>query len=412
MRVLLVVNIVLPKVAHLINKECAVTGGWLSEIVEGISNREDIKLAVATPYEDNVIKHFSVDDVEYYFLPRKNLYDVFEEDCHKVFDSFNPDLLHIEGSEFKHANTFINSWDGENVLSLQGIVNGIEPYYFGGLSISKLLFSLKTPELFASISLLMKKKIFCSRLIWEKDTIRKAKNFLGRTNWDLAYARKFNPSATYYKANRILREPFYINKWDLSNIERYSIYIGNSYQPIKGFHFIIEAAKKLKKKYPKLKMYVAGISPYDDNVKKNIIKNGYSYYLRKMIERNSLSENFVFLGSINAEEVAIKLKKSHVYCLASSIENSPNTLGEAMLLGVPSVASFVGGVSDMATDNKEALLYRFDEVDVLVNQISRIFDDDDLAIKLSKNAREKANFTHLKNKNIEAIITCYKDICK
>ncbi len=412
MRVLLVVNIVLPKVAHLINRESAVTGGWLSEIIEGVSKKENIKLAVATPYEGNDLKHFSVDNVDYYFLPRRNLYDVFDDDCHKIFDSFQPDLLHIEGSEFKHANTFINCWDGENVLSLQGIVNGIEPYYFGGLSIKKLLFSFKIPELFAAISLLIKKRVFRSRLIWEQDTIGKAKNLLGRTNWDLAHARKFNLNANYYKANRILRDPFYNNEWDISNAEKYSIYIGNSYQPIKGFHFVIEAVHKLKKKYPKIKIYVAGISPYDNKVKRNIIKNGYAYYLRKMIERNSLDQNFIFLGSINAEEVASKLRKVHVYCLASAIENSPNTLGEAMLLGVPSVASFVGGVSDMASDNHEALLYRYDEVDVLVNQISRIFDDDDLAIKLSKNAREKARVTHSKMINIDSIINCYRDIYK
>lgn len=410
MKVLLVVNIILPKAAYLLNKESVVTGGWLTEIVEGLSKKEDIQLAVATPYEGNNLKSFTINEIDYYFLPKKGVYDVFENDCRKIFSVFQPDLLHIEGSEFKHANTFINSWDGNNVLSLQGIVNGIEPYYTGGLSIQKLIISLKYPELIAAISLFFKKIIFRTRLAWERDTIEKAKNILGRTNWDFAYARKFNSLAKYYTANRILRAPFYTHKWNINKIEKYSIYIGNSYQPIKGFHFVIHAVAKLKNKYPNIKIYVAGISPYDINVKNNLIKNGYSYYIRKLIERYDLNNNFKFLGNIDASQVACTLAKVHIYCLASAIENSPNTLGEAMLLGVPCVASFVGGVSDMATDNSEALLYRFDEVDVLVHQVSRIFDDDELAIRLSKNAREKASLTHAREDNLEKIYNCYKTI--
>lgn len=414
MRILMVVNIVLPKVTKFLDKEVPVTGGWLSGIVDNISKINGIKLGVASPYEGKELKHFVVEGVEYYLLPKLGLYDVNEEDCKLIFNQFNPDVLHIEGSEFKHSNTFINSWDGNNVLSLQGVVNGILPYFTGGLSLTKLLFSCKIPEIIGAISILIKFRLFKTRLVWERDTILKSKNILGRTNWDRSFARKFNSTAKYYSCNRILREPFYDskNQWNINNIERYSIYIGNSYQPIKGFHFVIEAVSRLKLRYPSIKIYVAGISPYDSKIQHNYFKNGYALYLRYLISKFNLYDNFEFLGNINATEVANRLSKSNIYCLASSIENSPNTLAEAMILGVPSVASFVGGVSDMAIDNYEALLYRFDEIDMLVHQISRIFDDDELAIKLSKNARNKALKAHSIDKIIENLYKCYIDITK
>ena len=50
--------------------------------------------------------------------------------------------------------------------------------------------------------------------------------------------------------------------------------------------------------------------------------------------------------------------KSNLFVCCSAIENSPNSLGEAQLLGMPYVASFVGGVPEIAGMNAD-VLYRF-----------------------------------------------------
>ena len=115
---------------------------------------------------------------------------------------------------------------------------------------------------------------------------------------------------------------------------------------------------------------------------------------------------------LQAEKVADKLSKVHAYVLCSAAENSPNTLGEAMCIGTPCVAAYVGGVPDMATDGENALFYRNDDPALLAWNIKRIFDDDELALKLSANGKKQARITHDAEKNAQALFEIYKEILK
>ena len=83
-----------------------------------------------------------------------------------------------------------------------------------------------------------------------------------------------------------------------------------------------------------------------------------------------------------------------------------------MCIGTPSVAAYVGGVSDMATDNEDALFYRNDDPALLAWNIKRIFDNDELALKLSKNGRKRARITHDADNNSKALYEIYKSILK
>jgi hypothetical protein len=59
----------------------------------------------------------------------------------------------------------------------------------------------------------------------------------------------------------------------------------------------------------------------------------------------------------------------HLFLLCSSIENSANTLSDAMSLVIPTVASFVGGA--MATNGLNCLMYHSDDYVYLAGQIER-----------------------------------------
>ena len=132
---------------------------------------------------------------------------------------------------------------------------------------------------------------------------------------------------------------------------------------------IFEALPLILRHYPDTKVYVAG---YDPTTAPWWRIDGYGKYLKKQIARLGISEHIEFTGTLNEEAMCNRYLKSNVFVCCSAIENSPNSLGEAQLLGMPYVASFVGGVPEITDMNSEAL-YRFEETEMLAKKICDIF---------------------------------------
>ena len=81
-----------------------------------------------------------------------------------------------------------------------------------------------------------------------------------------------------------------------------------------------------------------------------------------------------------------------------------------MILGVPSVASYVGGVPDMLKHKEEGFLYQHDAPYMLAHYVCKIFENEALAMKFSKNARDHALKTHDVDKNTRRLIEIYGEI--
>ena len=101
---------------------------------------------------------------------------------------------------------------------------------------------------------------------------------------------------------------------------------------------------------------------------------------------------------------------SHVYVMASVIENSPNTLGEAMMLGMPCVSSYAGGAPGMARDESEALFFRAGDPVTMAHQIKRLFDSDELCQRLGEAAHARAAQTHDPEANLRDLLEAYRAI--
>ena len=411
-RLLWIVGYVLPDAMD-DGDEKIVFGGWVSEMVRELAKMKHIELGVAMKASvDELIKK-EINNVIYYYVPQEKTYDVNEAACIKVLECFKPELLHGEGSEQAYTNTFLRNWKGRNVVSLQGVINGYEPYEYGGLNIDDFLFTFNLRNLIFGLSMFANKKLrFNNRIKIERDTISRARNILGRTLWDRCQSFAINQKAPYFFCARNLRKPFYKKRWDIDKKEDFSIFIGNSASPRKGAHFVLEAVAQLKEEFPNVKLYIAGASPYPSSARDWKRRIGYSSYLIRLIKKLDLKDNIEFLGILNEEQMSDKLSRIHVYVMASIIENSPNTLGEAMMMGVPSVSSFNGGVPSMATDDIEALHYRDNDPRMMAFQIRRIFTDNNLALKLSEKGRVKALDTHDRDKNVQLLLNAYEEIMK
>lgn len=93
--------------------------------------------------------------------------------------------------------------------------------------------------------------------------------------------------------------------------------------------------------------------------------------------------------------------------IGSSIENSPNSLGEAMLLGVPVVTSDVGGVKNMINHGVEGYVYPADEPYMLAHYVMEIFTSESKTIEMSQEARKHAMNTHDPDKNYMTLMNIY-----
>ncbi|HEX5776841.1 MAG TPA: glycosyltransferase family 4 protein [Caulobacteraceae bacterium] len=413
MRILWVVNLVAPRGAGLADPHSATFGGWISTMLAELAASPDVEMAVAMRSPGGAWERREIGGVTYYYIPpaRGDGLDISAADCSAVLADCKPDLLHAEGSEMAYSCRFLHSWPGPNVVSLQGVLHGYEPYEYGGLHLDDLLFSWR-PRLMAMGAALMaaKRLRFAPRLKLEARTLARARNLIGRTEWDRAQAFALNPGAPYFTVHRILRPPFRGEPWKIEGIDRHTLFIGNAASPRKGAHFVLRALAQLKPLYPDIRLRIAGPAPQPSGAgdwKKQI---GYAAYLRHLIGTLDLADQVAFTGVLTAEEMAAELRRSHAFVLPSVIENSPNSLAEAMMLGTPAISAYAGGAPDMAEDGAEALFYRPEDPQMLAWRITQVFESDALARKLSAAARKRAMKTHDPADNRDRLLAAYRTI--
>ena len=418
MRILWTVNLIPSEAAQMLGIHSEVLGGWVESMAAQLRGREDIELGIACKAEPGQVFQKEIDGIHYYSLSYspKHALEELPSQCEHIIEDFKPDLIQIEGTEFLHAKVMLGCGKGRQiptVVSMQGILNGQYQYQCGQLPVDDMMFSTSLTKIFAAWILHLRKRLWYQpRMKPEREIIEQADYILGRTTWDRAHTYAINPRAQYFSCNRVLRAPFYEKKWEIKRIERHSIYVGNGYFALKGLHFVIMALPQLIREYPDVKLYVAGYKPYGSRDRRSVIKKGYAAYLKKLVQDLQVEEYIEFTGPLNAAQVAEKLSTVHAYVLSSAAENSPNTLGEAMMVGTPSVASYVGGVPDMAVDGEEALHYRNDDPALLAWKLKSIFDDDALALKLSEQGRKKARKTHDAAANAKQLLQVYQEILK
>lgn len=416
MRVLWSCNIVPNAVRARLNGSSEVMGGWIESMAAALTAADSgLSLGVACRSEDVGDFHETADGIEYFSIDCSGAdYKDLCASCSGIIESFRPDLVQVEGTEFLHSKAMLFTAKAKGiptVVSLQGVLNGLYDYQCGEIPVDELMLSRSLTNIFAGWTMhLRKTRWFRPRLAGEREIIENTSYILGRTTWDRAHSYSINPEAKYFSCPRVLREPFYETKWDPASVERHSIYTGSGYTALKGLHFLIRALPQLAAEYPDVKVYVAGYDPYPEKGRRPAFKQGYAMYLKKLMRDLDVEDRVVFTGTIPAQEVARRLARSHVYALTSTIENSPNTLAEAMCVGTPCVASCVGGAPDMADNEKEALFFRSGDPSLIAWNIKRIFDDDALALMLSENARARASVTHDPGRNAAILAEVYSRI--
>lgn len=407
MNILWISNVLFPEACLKLNLPVPVVGGWMESAAKALLKYEgSISLAVAALYSGDKLKCIEGESIRHYLIPGAK--DKLVIYLKEIADSLLPDLVHIHGTEYSHSLAYVKANGSKNVVvSIQGLVSVYANYYLGGLSAGETRPSLR--DVFRNDSLHTQQKKMAQRGESEKELLRRVSHVVGRTSWDRSHVWAINPDAHFHHGDETLRASFYQKEWKYSGCQPYSIFLSQAHYPIKGIQQLIKALPLVKRHYPGVKVYVAGV---DFVHVPTFRKNGFAVFVEKLMERYGVTENIVFLGSLSEEEMAQQYEKSHVFVCPSAIENSPNSVGEAQLVGVPCIASYVGGSMDMVKDGETGFLYRFEETALLAYRICQLFGDMNLCESLSAKERIEARKRHNSQRNALALMEIYQSVLR
>lgn len=127
--------------------------------------------------------------------------------------------------------------------------------------------------------------------------------------------------------------------------------------------------------------------------------------LKQSMEREiasaNLSEKITMLGY--TKDVRPILANSDIFLLPSREEGMPRALMEAMSMGVPAVATDVGGTNEVIENGKNGFLADFGDTKTFGNYIKKLVDNADLRLQMAIEARKCI----VKHFNIETIAKQY-----
>lgn len=383
-------------------------GGWIYSLEEEMSLRAGIQLAVSF-FMDGQPEKIEKNGVTYYPIGKPTrLTDRIkrkleaaqkrdEEQLGRMLDiiqDFQPDVIEVFGSEMSFGKV-AKLTRIPVVLHIQGILT---PYYNAFLppfiSEHNYIWQDKNPR--GAYRRWKAMSDFFERARREVDIIRHIHYFIGRTEWDKRLTLLYNPTACYFYGSEILRKKFY-QYAERHLPERAKIVSTLSAPLYKGYDTILRTAKLLTDEVSldfEWLIY-GGIDP--------------KFMERKVgIKHDDVSVRF--MGIATAEELQKELSTSTVYVHLSYIDNSPNSLCEAQITGVPVVATNVGGIPSLVTDGETGFLVPANDPYQTAYIINRLAKDKSLNEEIGNKAYKVAINRHDRAKIVEELIRTYTSI--
>lgn len=394
------------------------SGSWLIAMSDILSKQKDIELHIAFYWHEE-IQSFEYKGIHYHPIHREGIGSKFKRiiqrfkvlhsnsiekaeiiKCNNVINHVKPDIIHIHGTE-ENFGLVCRTTHYPHVISIQGLLSSIKYKLFSGYTKEEI--KKYEPLIYKVLSCGIKstEKFFYNGAQREQKVLRNCNNIIGRTKWDYDCTLALNPKRKYYHCDELIRKEFYVHQWNpRNNAERIHLATTISSGIYKGFETIFSTARILKSAGIDFEWNVIGVSPND-----NIIKT-----TENLLKTSHKNINVNLRGRKNAKEIIEILKDTDIYIQASHIENSPNNVCEAMLLGMPIIATMAGGTSSLLTDKKQGYLIQDGDPYSMAGAILHCIENYKEAIAYGANARQMAIKRHDCDNIVTNIINIYKGI--
>lgn len=402
--------------AHL--NQSAGDGQWVDHVLSGLQAQPDVKLRVLSLGTGDASGEVSRTlGYRVFSEPKPQVYSpALEALFRRELQSFQPDVIHSWGSEYGHTLAMVNAaralgMEKRVVVSIQGLCGCVARHYNEGIP-QRVIHSSSLRDFLRHDNLAQQAKTFAKRGALEEEALQKVHHVIGRTEWDRACTGQINPGAVYHTCNETMREPFYSGTWHYAQCSKHRIFVTNWADPRKGFHYLLEALHLLLPKYPDAEVYAVGNSYYPRSLKDRLRAQAYHKYLARLTDQYGAKDKIHFTGYLTAEQMKQEFLRSNVYVLPSTMENSPNTVCEAMLLGVPCISAAVGGLLKMMKHGEEGFVYQSTAPYMLAYYIDRVFRMGAEAEKMGLAAQAHARVAHDPETNLRTLLEIYREVAK
>ncbi len=399
------------------SKDTFVIGGWIQSLILLLQQSEIIELAVIGPTQD----HSSIEkqgNTVYYKLNHKispnflkRIYQKFRckiQDDNLIVDyvsaihDFNPDIVQIFGVENFLCNVvpFINC---KVVVHLQGLANPyLNAWFPPGISAcSFYYYSFNFIDFLRGIGQKQQYNTFKAIAKREQEYFRIIRFFMGRTGWDNTITRFLAKEAQYFHVEEVLRPDFHTDiQWQLKSKKEIIFISVLSPATYKGFDLILKTAYLLKSKNIEFKWMICGSSEKD-----NVVKT-----IEKIVKKKYSQNNIFFLGKKTVKELIPLLLDADLFIHPSYIDNSPNSICEAQIIGMPVIAANVGGVSSLIENNKTGILIPANDPYCFCEEIISLLSEPERMEYLGANARDTAKKRHDRDAILKSIESVYQEI--
>lgn len=379
------------------------SGGWIESLEAIIRKENDIELAVAFLHPSCNGKTV-IDGRLYYPILKKSLKksplkwlvnnhfsrieneELYVRKMLDIVNDYNPDVIHIFGTEGIFGS-IINHTKVPVVIHLQGLINPIYNAYYP-TSVSNKSFSgikfIKDQILGTTIK--NGNKRFGKMAEREAKYFKAAKYLMGRTDWDMQVSSILAPQAKYFHVDEILRPAFY-DRQKTIYLKGNPVKIISTISPTtyKGIDVILKTAALLKNKTNIDFIWkIAGI----DNTNRilRLFENEFKI--------SHAQNNIEFVGRKSPNDLINIMCESDIFVHPSYIDNSPNSVCEAQMLGLPVVACNTGGLSSLIENGKNGVLIPANGVYELAFVVKDYAESPEKYFQMGSNARELALLRH------------------
>lgn len=386
-------------------------GGWIASLERIVRQYgKEIELGIAFEYNESEVK-VTRNGVTYYPMNVSNTikdrliekvdfeykWNRVREKMLEVIENFKPDVIQCFGSEWLYG-LIAEYTDIPVVIHMQGFSNiyneSSELVYSDWEYIRCNHYNPKV-----AFTTLTNRRKNEESLEKERRLMKNNKFFMGRTSWDREIVENYSPKSKYFYCSEALRPEIYgAPKWNPESSDIMQLVTITQAGTLKGNEIILRTAKILKEQFDfAFKWSVAGnTEAFKVAEKKTGIKhNNY---------------NISLLGMIDAVTVANTLEKSDVYIHPAIIDNSPNSLCEAQVVGCPVIAANVGGIASLVENGKTGLLYPYNEPHMLAFEIMKLRSESGIAREMSKNEIKVATKRHDPETIYEHLLETYNFI--